>query len=68
MHVGSLDIVTKLYTRTPGIVPQSYRSHRSSGLGYRDLKELAEIPGTVRKCYRTSQKFRVLWHARTELT
>ena len=29
-------------------MPQSYRSHRSSGLGYGDLTELTKIPGTVR--------------------
>ena len=40
------------YTRTPGIVLQSYRSHRSSGLGYGDLTELTEIPGSARKCCR----------------
>ena len=52
MRVGSPDIVTKVYP-TPGIVPQSDRSHRNSGLGYGDLTELTEVPGTVRKCYRT---------------
>ena len=46
---------------------QSYRSHRSPGLGYGDLIELTEIPGTVRKCYR-AHRSRVLWHGRAEPT
>ena len=37
----------------PRVLCQSYRSHKSSGLGYRDLTKLTEIPGTIRKCYRT---------------
>ena len=57
MHVGSPGILTKV-TRTPSIVPQSYRSHGSSGLGYGDLTELTDVPGTVRKCYRTHRSSR----------
>ena len=54
IHVGSPGIVTKVYPLPRVLfVPQSYRSHRSSGLGYGDFTELTEIPGTVRKCYRT---------------
>ena len=34
-------------------VLQSYRSHRSSWIGYGDPTELTELLGTVRKCYRT---------------
>ena len=33
---------------------RSYRTYRSSGLGYRTLTELTEVPG-------------ILWHGRTEL-
>ena len=37
-----------------GIVPQqSYRSHRSSWLGYGDLTELTEVPGIVARAYKT---------------
>ena len=35
------------------VLCQSYRSHRSSGLGYGDLTELTEFRVRVRKCYRT---------------
>ena len=43
------------YTRTSGIVPpqQSYKSHKSYGLGYGDLLKVTEVPGAVRACYIT---------------
>ena len=63
--MGSPGIVAKVYIRTPGIVPQSYRSHRSSGLGYGDLTELTEFPGTVLEVPQNPPKFRPLWHGRT---
>ena len=47
---------------------QSYKSHSSSGLGYGVLKELTEVPGTGTEVLHNPQKFRVLWHGRTELT
>ena len=33
-----------------------------------DLTELTEVPGTDTEVLQNSQKFRVLWHGRTELT
>ena len=48
-------VLCQRYTRTPGIVPQSYRSHRSSGLGYGDLTELAEILGTLRSVIKLTE-------------
>ena len=46
----------------------AYRTHRSSGYGYECHTELAEVPGTGMKVLQNFQKFRVLWHGRTELT
>ena len=46
----------------------AYRTHRSSGYGYERHKELTEVPGTGMKVLQNSQKFRVLWHGRTEFT
>ena len=46
-------ILKQRYSRTSGIVPQSYRSHRSSGQGYWDLTQLTEFQVRLRKCYRT---------------
>ena len=48
-------------------MPQSYRSHRSSGQGYGDLTELTEVSGTGTAVLQNSQKFRALWHGRTAL-
>ena len=39
-----------------------------SGSGYGSLAELPEVSGTGMEVLRNSQKFRVLWHGRTELT
>ena len=47
---------------------RSYRTYRSSGYGYGCLTELTEVPGTGIKPLQNSQKFRVLWPGRTELT
>ena len=46
----------------------AYRTHRSSGYGYECPTELTEVPGTGMKVLQNFQKFRVLWHGRTELT
>ena len=46
----------------------AYRTHRSSGYGYEGPTELTEVPGTGMKVLQKFQKFRVLWHGRTELT
>ena len=56
------------HTRTPGIAPQPYRSHRISGSGYEDLTEIPEVPGTGTGILQNFQKFRVLWQRRIELT
>ena len=48
-------------------MPQSYTSHRSCGQGYGSLTELTKVPGTGMEVLQNSQKFRVLWHGRTEL-
>ena len=56
------------YTLTPGIVPQSYTSHRSFGRGYKALTEVTDVAGTGTEVLQNSQKFRVLWHGRTEPT
>ena len=45
-----------------------YRTYKKSGYGYECLTELTEIPGTYIKPLQNSQKLRVLWHGRTELT
>ena len=45
----------------------SYRTRRSSGYGYESLTELSEVPGTGMKVLQNFEKFRVLWHGRTEL-
>ena len=39
-----------------------------SGYGHESLTELAEVPGTSTDVLQNSQKFRVLWHGRAELT
>ena len=46
-------------------MPQSYRTHRSSGCGYGVLTELTEVPGTGTEVLPNSPKFP---HGRTELT
>ena len=46
----------------------AYRTHRLSGYGYEYPTELTEVPGTGMKVLQNFQKFRVLWHGRTELT
>ena len=38
-----------------------------SALGYGSLAELPEVSGTGMKVLQNFQKFRVLWHGRTEL-
>ena len=45
LHPG----ISKGYTRTPGIVPQAYRSYKSSGYGYecRTSTEPSEVPVRV---------------------
>ena len=57
-----------VYTRTPSLVPQSYRSHRSSGLPCEDVTELERNSAHGSEMLQNSQKFRVLWLGRTELT
>ena len=39
-----------------------------SGQGYGSLVELPEVSGTGMEVLQSSQKFRVLWHGRAELT
>ena len=58
----------KSCTRTPGIVAWSYRSHRRPRYGYERHTELTEVPGTGTEVLQNSQKFRVLWHGRIEVT
>ena len=36
----------------------SYRTYRSSGLGYKTLTELTEVPGRVARAYRTHRSSR----------
>ena len=36
--------------------------------GYGDLTDLPKVPGTGTEVVQNFQKFRVLWHRRTELT
>ena len=55
-------------TQVPGIVARAYRTYRSSGYGYECPTELTEVPGTGMRVLENSQKFRVLWHGRTQLT
>ena len=45
----------------------AYRTHRSSGYGYECPTELPEVSGTGMKVLQNFQKFRVLFHGRTEL-
>ena len=51
MHVGSPGIVPKVYPY-PGYCATVLQKSQN-GLGNGDLTELTEIPGTVRKCYKT---------------
>ena len=44
------------------------RTHRSLWYGYQCRKELSEVPGTGMKVLQKFQKFRVLWHGRTDPT
>ena len=46
----------------------SYRTHRSSGYGYKSLTELPEGPGADMEVLQNFQNFRVLWHGRTEFS
>ena len=46
----------------------AYRTHRSSWYGYECATELTQVPGAGMKVLQNFQKFRVLWHGRTELT
>ena len=39
-----------------------------SGYGYGSRTELSEVSGTGMKVLQNFQKFRVMWHGRTELT
>ena len=39
-----------------------------SGYGYGSLTELQGVSGTLMEVIQNAQKFRVLWHGRTELT
>ena len=50
----------------PGIVPQSNRTHKSSGYGYGSLAELTEVPGM--EVVYNSQAFRVRYGSFSELT
>ena len=45
----------------------AYRTHKRSGFGYECPTELTEVPGTGMNVLENFKKFRVLWHARTEL-
>ena len=58
-------MVQKGFTCTPGIVAQAYRTHRRSRYGYERHTELTEVPGIGTEVVHSSQKFRVLWHRRT---
>ena len=73
---GFIVSTSKLQTSPPIIPPVSERklSRLGSvglvdlGLGYGCLTELTELPGEGIKPILNSQKFRVLWPGRTELT
>ena len=52
-------------TGTPGIVPRVYPY---PGYCAEVLTEVTEVPGTGKKPLQNSQKFRVSWQGRTELT
>ena len=55
-------------SRTPGIVARGvHNSHRTSMYAYERHAELTEVQSTGIKVLQNSQKFRVLWHGRTEL-
>ena len=41
---------------------------QNSGYGYECPTELTDVPGTGLEALQNFQKFRVLWHGRTELT
>ena len=67
------------YKEVPVIVARAQRPHRSSGWVQKMLyphpgycgtgrTELTDVPGTGMNVIHNSQKFRVLWHLRTELT
>ena len=47
--------------------PRTYRTYTSSRYGYECRTELVEVRGTGMKVLQKFQKFRVLWHSRTEL-
>ena len=49
-------------------MPQSYRSRKFRVRVWGIIAELTEVPGTGTEVLQNSQKFRVLWHGRTELT
>ena len=61
--------IERFYTaRTQGIVAQAYRTHRRSRYEYERHTELTKVPDTGTEVLQISQKFRVLWRGRTELT
>ena len=45
-----------------------HRTSRSSAYEYERLTEVPEVPGAGMKVLQNFQKFRVLWHGRTEVT
>ena len=47
---------------------RAYTTHRTSGHGNEKCTEKTEVPGTGTKVLQNFQKFRVLWHGRTEPT
>ena len=52
----------------PGYCGTGRTELTSSGYGYECPTELTEVPGAGMKVLHNLQKFRVLWHGRTELT
>ena len=52
----------------PGLSHGAYRANRSSGYGYECPAEFTEVPGAGMKVLQNFQKYRALWHGRTELT
>ena len=63
-----MPVLRRRYTRTPGAVPKSDRTPRSSRYGYGCLTELSQVPGTGMEIL-NSQKFRVQQYGSlTELT
>ena len=46
----------------------AYTAYRSPGYGYECPTEFTEVPGTGMRVLQNFQRFRVLWHGRTEFT